>query len=131
VIVVRSLQSTQQISNLQIRELVQQRINDLGGEAFDTNTLGYFLVIEPGDTLKEIDAQLGFTILANRFTGIAYDQPGFSPSFEFVEQFPFCYDLVLVLSDDGYGVEVLVEKAEGVPSDLRIMCRVHAMQGTT
>ena len=129
--IIRDLQSTHQISNLQIRALVQQRINDLGGEAFDATALGYFLIIQPGDTLDAIDSQLGFSILANRVTGISYDQPGFSPSFEFVEEFPSCYDLVFVLSDDGYGIEVFVEKAEGVPPDLRIMCRVHAVQGTT
>lgn len=130
-IVVRNLQSTHQISNQQIRELVQERINDLGGEEFDTNALGYFLVIQPGDTLDSIDAQLGFSILANRFTGIRYDQPGFTPSFEFVEEFATCYDMVFIISDDGFGIEVFVDKAEGVPPDLRIMCRVHAVQGTT
>jgi hypothetical protein len=96
-----------------------------------TAALGYFLVIQPWDTLDAIDAQLGFSILANRFTAIRFDQPGFTPSFEFVEEFPSCYDMVFVLSDDGYGIEVFVEKAEGVPPDLRIMCRVHALQGTT
>lgn len=130
-IVVRNLQSTHQINNPAIRQLVEQRINDLGGEAFDTNALGYFLVIEPGDTLEEIDTQLSFSILANRFDGIRYDQPGFTPSFEFVEEFPACYDMVFVVSDDGYGIEVFVEKAEGVSPDLRIMCRVYAVQGTT
>ena len=130
-IVVRDLQSTHQISNAEIRQLVQERINDLGGVAFDTNTLGYCLVIEPGDTLEEIDAQLGFSILANRFTGIAYDQPGFSPSFEFVEEYPSCYNMVFIMGDDGFGIEVFVPKEERIPPDLRIMCRVHAVQGTT
>ncbi len=97
-IVVRNLQSTHQINNPEIRQLVQERINDLGGEAFDTTALGYFLVIEPRDTLDAIDTQLGFSILANRFTGIAYDQPGFTPSFEFMEQFPSCYDMVFIVS---------------------------------
>lgn len=125
-IVVRNLQSTHQISNTAIRQLVEQRINDLGGEAFDSAALGYFLIIQQGTTLEAIEAQLGFSILANRFTGIRFDQPGFSPSFEFVEEFPSCYDMVFVLSDDGFGIEVFVEKAEGVPPDLRIMCRTFA-----
>ncbi len=130
-IVVRNLQSTHQISNTAIRQLVEQRINDLGGETFDTAALGYFLVIQPRDTLDAIDSQLGFSILANRFTGIRFDQPGFTPSFEFVEEYSSCYDMVFVLSDDGYGIEVFVEKAEGVPPDLRIMCRVHATAGAS
>ena len=49
-IVVRNLQSTHQISNPEIHQLVEERINDLGGEAFDTTAVGYFLVLEPGDT---------------------------------------------------------------------------------
>ena len=128
---VTDLAGAAQIRNPTIRQLVQQRINDLGGEAFDATALGYFLVIEPGDTLEEIDTQLGFSILANRFTDIRYDQPGFSPSFEFVEEFPSCYDMVFIISDDGFGIEVFVPKAEGVPPDLRIMCRVHATAGAS
>jgi hypothetical protein len=131
VIVVRNLQSTHQISNPEIRQLVQQRINDLGGEEFDATSMGYFLIIQQEDTLDAIDAQLGFSILASRFTGIRYDQPGFSPSFEFVEEFATCYDMVFIISDDGFGIEIFVPKAEGVLPDLRIMCRVHAVQGTT
>lgn len=129
--IIRDLQSTHQISNPAIRQLVQQRISDLGGEAFDSAALGYFLVIEPGDTLDAIGVELGFSILANRFTGIRYDQFGFAPSFEFVEEFPSCYDMVFIISDDGFGIELFIPKAEGVPPDLRIMCRVHAVQGTT
>ncbi len=130
-IVVRNLQSTHQISNPDIRQLVQQRINDLGGAAFDADSLGYFLVIEPGDTLDTIDSQLGFSVLANRFSGIHFSDTGFTPSFEFVEDFPFGYDMVFVHSDDGYGIEVFVPKAEGVLPDLRIMCRVHATAGAS
>ena len=115
---------------MEIRELVTQRMEDLGGDAFDANALGYFLVVESGDAIEAINAQLGFDILCNRFTGIRYDQPGFTPSFEFVEEFPACYDVVFVLSDDGYGVEVFVQKANGVPPDLLAMYQRYAVQGT-
>ncbi len=47
--IIRDLQSTKQIQNPSIRQLVQQRINDLG-EDFDADELGYFLVIEASDT---------------------------------------------------------------------------------
>ena len=64
------LPSTQQISDLAIRKLVQHRIDELGGDKFNTTELGYFLIIEPGDSLDSINTQIGFNILANRFTGI-------------------------------------------------------------
>lgn len=124
--IIRDLAGTSQILDLAIGALVRQRINDLGCEEFDSAELGYFLVVEIGDTLEALETQLGFSILANRFTGIRYDQADFTPSFEFIEEFAACYDMVFVLSDDGYGVEVFVPKAEGVPPDLLVMCRTFA-----
>ena len=124
--VVEDLQSTHPISNPAIRELVQQRINDLGGESFDSNELGYFLVVESSDTLEALSAQLGFDILQNRFTGIPFNATGFTPSFEFIEEFPACYDMVFVLDDTGIGVEIFVPKEEGIDPDLIAMCRMFA-----
>ena len=123
---IRDLTGTSQIRDPTIRQLVTQRINDLGGEAFDSAELGYFLVVESGDTLEALETQLGFSIVANRLTGIRYDQADFTPSFEFIEDFAGCYDMVFILSDDGYGVEVFVRKAEGVLLDLLVMCRAFA-----
>ena len=127
-IVVRDLQSAQQISHPQIRELVQQRITDLVGGDIGAWEFGFFLIVEPGDTLDALTEQLGFDILCNRFDGIRYDQPGFTPSFELIEEFPFCYDIVFVLSDDGYGVEIFIEKVAGIDPDLLGMCQRHALQ---
>ena len=125
-IVVRDHSTIDQISNLQIRELVQQRINDLDGESFDSNELGYFLVVESSDTLEALSAQLGFDMLRNRFTGIRFNATGFTPSFEFIEEFPACYDMVFVLDDTGIGVEIFVPKEEGIDPDLIAMCRMYA-----
>ena len=125
-IVVRDHSTIDQISNLQIRELVQQRINDLGGEAFDSSELGYFLVVESSDTIEAIQKQVGFNILHNRFTDIRFDATGFTPSFEFIEEFPACYDMVFVLDDTGIGVEIFVPKEEGIDPDLIAMCRMYA-----
>jgi hypothetical protein len=126
---IRDLPSTQQISDPAIRKLVQQRIDELGGDKFNTTELGYFLVIESGSQ-ETINAQLGFSILANRFTGIRWDQPGYTPSFEFIEEFPSCYELVFILDDSGYGVDIFVSKKTGVDPDLLAMCHQYAVQGT-
>ena len=124
--VVRDHSTIDQISNPAIRELVQQRINDLGGESFDSNELGYFLVVESSDTLEALSAQLGFDMLRNRFTGISFNATGFTPSFEFIEELPACYDIVFVLDDTGIGVEIFVPKEEGIDPDLIAMCRMYA-----
>lgn len=127
-IVVRDLSAVPRISNVAIRASVQQRFDDLGGAAFDSDALGYFLVVEAGDTLEAIHAQVGFDLLCNRFTGIRYDQAEFSPSFEFMEELPTCYDMVFILSDDGYGLEVLIPKTDGIDQDLLAMCQRYALK---
>ncbi len=129
--IVRNLQSTDQISNPAIKDFVRQRINDLGGDAFDTHAIGYFLVVEAADTIEVISATVGFNILHNRFTGIRFDATGFTPSFEFIEEFPSCFDMVFVLDDSGFGVEMFVCKGEGLNADcvhpeLLAMCRMYA-----
>ena len=124
--VIKHLSDTRKISDSAIRELVTQRINDLGGEEFDSTELGYILVVEGGDTLDALEAQLGFSIVANRFTGIRYDQLGFTPSFEFIEDLGHCYDMVVVLDDSGYGVEILVPNKAVGDVDLLAMCVKYA-----
>jgi hypothetical protein len=127
-IVIKSLADSHQISNPAIRALVQQRINDLGGEAFDTHAIGFFLVVGTGDTIEAISATVGFNILHNRFTGIRFDATGFTPSFEFIEEFPDCYDMVFVLDDSGFGIELFVPNEEGINTDLLAMCQRYAFK---
>mgnify|MGYP003382769205 CR=1 FL=1 len=126
-IVIRDLPTVNLINNTVIRELVQQRIDSLDG--FDLADVGYFLVVEASDSIEAIDKQVGFPILCNRFTGIQWDQPGFTPSFELVEEFPACFDLVYVLGQDGAGVEVFVPKVEGVHPELLAMCQRYTETG--
>jgi hypothetical protein len=124
--IIRDLLSTEQISDPAIRKLVQQRIDDLGGDKFDAAVLGYFLIVESGESIDAITTQMGFPVLANRVTGIKFGEPGFAPSFEFVEAIGNCYDIVFVVDDSGFGVELFVPVAEGVPAELLAMCQRYA-----
>ena len=123
------LPSTEQIKDPAIRKLVQQRIDELGGNKFDATELGFFLVVEPGDSLDAISAQLGFPVLANRVTGIRFGEPGFAPSFEFVEAIGNCYDMVFIVDDSGFGIELFVPVAEGAPVELLAMSQLYATSG--
>ena len=89
--------------------------------------LGYFLIVEPGDSLQAINAQLGFNILTNRWTGIRFDQPGYTQSFEILDEHAGYYEMVFIISDDGFGIEVFIPKAEGVDPDLLAMCQRYAV----
>ena len=127
-IVVRDPESAFQLNDYGIREFILQRIFTLGGPAYDPDTLGYFLMLEEADTAETAQEHLGFNFLHNRYSGFRYDQPGYTPSFEVVEEFSTCYDMVFILSDDGFGIEVFVPKNEGINADVLTLCRKFAFR---
>lgn len=97
------------ISDPQLHSLIKKCVASLSGfDDLDLSELVTFIVVEPGDALETIDAALGFAILSRPFELLA-DHPGW-------------YEVVFVLSDDGYGVEVFVPKALGIPPELLSMC---------
>ena len=110
----------------ELRCLIEKVIADLGEDfCHDPKGLGYFLVIEPGDTLADIHAHIGFDILANRYTGIRFDQPGYTPSFEVLEEHAGYYEMVFIVSDDGFGIEVFIPKTIDI-AELLAMCQRYA-----
>jgi hypothetical protein len=132
--VIRDPASTAEIANPEIRRLVEQRIYDLGKpdgneEPFDLAELGYFVIVEALDRIDTIDTQLGFPILTNRWSGVRFGQPGFYPSFEFVEEFSGCFEMVFIISDDGFGIEVFIPKIAGIASELLELCQRYATPG--
>ena len=126
-LVINKLTDAKRIDDLEIRHLVEKRIHDLSFEPYDLDVLGYFLVVESSDSTEEIDAQLGFSFLGNRWNGTYFGEADFTPSFEVVEEHFGFFDMVFVISDDGYGVEVIVPKSSGIDSNLLAMCRQYAI----
>jgi hypothetical protein len=121
--VIKYISDIATVTNPELRQRIEATIRALSEDSpYDPDVLGNFLVVEPGDTLEALSAQLGFNIMANRWDHIKFGEPGFTPSFEFVESFAGWYDMVFVISDDGYGIELFVPKAQGVPSELIAMC---------
>ena len=104
------------IADAAIRQMILQRIESMSGdEPYDADLYGYFLIIEGGDTLDAVAAQLGFDPLTK------------AP--EILEEYPHCYDLVFIISDDGFGIELFIPKSCGI-AELLSMCKRHAAPGT-
>jgi hypothetical protein len=96
---------------------LRQLITDTFARVADCpEILGFVLVVEPGDTIASIDAILRFSILAGRH--------------EFIVEHAGYFELVYVLGQDGYGIEVLVPKGIDLP-DLLAMCIEHALPPET
>lgn len=120
------------IADPELRHLIEKTIAALSPDGtYDSDVLGYFLIVQPGDSIATINAQIGFDILANKWTGIRFDQPGYTPSFEVLEEHAGYFELVFLVDDSGYGIEVFIPKAASIDSDLLAMCAQHAGSATS
>ena len=116
------------IADPELRQLIEKTMHDLNHDGpYDADELGYFLVVQPGDSLDVLSDKIGFSIMANRWTGIEYGHAGFTPSFEIVEEHAGYYEMVFIISDSGFGVEVFIPKTEGVDPALLAMCKRYAV----
>jgi hypothetical protein len=114
-IVVTDHASLALVTNPAIRQLIQQRIDGIATDVpYDAKLHGYFLVIESGDTLEAINTQIGFNLLAKPH--------------EILEEYPDYYDLLYIVSDDGFGIEIFFPKDVCIP-EMLAMCQRHAMPG--
>lgn len=127
-LVVRDLSGLPGVPDIEVRSLIEQRIVMLSeDEPYDAAVHGYFVMVEVDDRLEVLDAQLGFPILSNRHDGTTFGEPGFTPCHEILEEHSGCFEMVFVLSDDGFGVEVFIPKSEGVDPTLLALCRRYAI----
>ncbi len=111
----------------ELRSLIGHRIADTAEYVDHWSELVFFVVVEPGDAVTDIDEALGFPILVNRFDGIPFGRAGFTPSWDVLAEHAAWFELVYVLSDDGNGVTVFVSKSEGTAVALLAMCRTYAV----
>lgn len=101
--------------SLRMAQLVQTH-------GIDLSDLAHFLVVEPGDRLCQIEAQLGFTPLQNIVDGSFYGDPDFTPSWEWIGFHAGWIEIAYVFSDDGFGTIIYVQRADGVEPDLIALC---------
>lgn len=127
--VIRSPADAANIADTAIRQMILQRIDAIASdEPYDATQHGYFLVLEDGDTLQAIAAQISFDVLTNRWTGLRYDHADYTPAFEILEEYQTCWDLLFIQDDSGYGIELFIPKTIEIP-DLVAMCQRYAVAG--
>ena len=113
-----------------LRELLAARaaqVLENAGDDYALEELVTFVVVEPGDAPDAVGRVLGFSPLEEPWGGPRYGDPAFGPSWELLEDLGAWYELVFVVSDDGFGYEVFVPKAPGVDPELLAMCAQYAV----
>ena len=120
-LILKSPSSFESITDLDILKLVKMRHDQLGDEMF-----GAVIIIEAGDSLSDIEQEIGFSILTNLFDDIRYPDPDFVPCFEVLEDHGSCYEMVFILSDADDAIEIFIPK-HGVDNELLAMCDQYAV----
>jgi hypothetical protein len=106
-----------------LAELIAARLATFGEYVeVDLSEVAHFLIIEPGDTLAMVIAELGFSPLTNLVDGSRYGDPAFTPSFEWLQDHGGVFELVYILSDDGFGKIIFVPDDPGIDFDLHMLC---------
>lgn len=115
------------VADPDIARLLALRFDQLSeDEPYDLDINGFFIVVEPGDTVATLEAASGCWITQGLFSDARYGEADFSPCFEFLEEHPFCWEMVFILNDGGYGVLFAIPKA-GIDDELLRFCREYAV----
>ena len=124
-LVLRDPASASSVADPEIRGLVEQLfVTICDGEPYEYDLHGYMIVVEPDDSIETLEEESGCRIVRNRHDDTRFGNPAFSPSFEFVEEHPTCYEMVFV--DNCLGVDFLVPKAAGIDAELLALCAQYA-----
>jgi predicted metal-dependent peptidase len=106
------------------RLLTERRDQLLGYDGYDLGDLVHIIVAQPGDTLAAIEAEAGVPLATNLVDGCQRGEPDFEPCFEYVERHGCWLEAVLILSDDGFGVVLLVpDRIDSDPALLALLRR--------
>ncbi|WP_205202432.1 hypothetical protein [Azonexus hydrophilus] len=129
-LVITDQTQTTAISNLPLRQLIEQRINERNEYCSgDPDELGPIIVIEPIDTVRDLEAVTGFSIIEGLFDDSRFGDENFAPSFEFAESHgDHLFELVYIVSDGGYGYDIFIQNTPGIDPVLLAFCQAYATQ---
>ena len=97
------------------------RHDQLGDEMF-----GSVIIVDAGDSLSDIEEEIGFCILTNLFDDVRFPDPDFAPCFEVLEDHSGCYEMLFLFSDGDDAIEIFIPKV-GVDPLLLSMCSQFAV----
>jgi hypothetical protein len=123
-LILKSPSSIDSITDHDILKLVKLRHDQLGDEMF-----GSLIIVEVGDSLSDIEQEIGFSIMTNLFDDISYPDPDFVPCFEVLEDHGGCYEMVFIFGDGDDAIEIFIPK-HGVDNELLAMCSQYAVSIT-
>ena len=127
-IIFNDIETIEQFSQIELRQHILETISKItDGAPYDSSIYGQFALVEPGDSIAEIEAMTGCQLMHDLFNDSRYGDTKFMPSFEWLVEHPGFSEAVFIFSDDGFGVDLLIPKASGINAELLTMCAKYAV----
>ena len=110
-IIFNEIEAIEQFSQNELRQHMLEIISKItDGAAYDSSIYGHFVLVEAVDSISEIEAKTGCQIMHGLSNDSRYSDSKFQPSFEWLVEHPSFYEAVFIFSDDGSGVDLLIQK---------------------
>jgi len=119
-------QDAQALADDSLRELAQGHLTTAKENGLENLTC--IAVIEPADSEQTIIEELGFSPLRNPLSEICFGDPGFSPSWDWLEVHSGWYELIFTVGDDGFAYIIFVPIG-AKENDLSRMCEIYGGTG--
>lgn len=107
--------------DIQLKRLLMERRDQLGGDITDQ---ARFIIVQPGDSMTALEQELGWSVFTTP-EGQRFGEPDYYPGWEWLADHGHCFEMVFIMTDDGFAHVVLVENSPGVDPDLLKLCRMY------
>jgi len=126
-IVLRNPADVAAIKHPGIHRLIRERLAEMKLDE-PYNQFGELVVVESGDNPVGLESSCGCRITTGLFGDECFGSPDFMPSFEWLEHHSEsnCWEMLFVMSDDGFGTVLFVPDSPDIDPDLLAFCRQYA-----
>ena len=105
-----------------LKQLLIKRRDQLGSDIEDITRL---IIVQPNDVMTALEQELGFSVFQNSSDSTHFGEPDFTPSWEWLADHGHCFEMVFIMTDDGFAHVVMIENLPGVDPDLLKLCRMY------
>lgn len=129
-LIVHDRSNVQAVQSKVVQRFLERRFAQLDesiGDEMRSCVEGQFIVVQPGDTAREIEEAAGFPLLKGLFDDAAFGTDDYSPGFEWATDHGDLYEILFVHSDGGDFTAIVIPRQEkGIDGQLLALCATYA-----
>jgi len=106
--------------NVLLKRLLIERCDQLGGHLRDVR----FLIVQAGDSMKALEQELGWSVFTTT-EGHRFGETDYYPGWEWLADHGHSFEMVYIMTDDGFAHVVLIQRSPGVDPELLKLCEMY------